>query len=103
MRSLSQYMLDPELKWIGAIDGHYHDQAQFVRDFRRFMGMTPRAYVAHPRPVLSAVMRARFEAAGAACRRCTCRRGPGTDATGRCVSPFDSAPFGASGTGDGTA
>jgi AraC-like DNA-binding protein len=37
-------MLDPSLKWIGALDGHYHDQAQFVREFREFMGMTPRQY-----------------------------------------------------------
>lgn len=66
MRSLSQFMLDPSLNWIGAIDGHYHDQSQFVRDFRRFMGTTPRQYAATPHPVLSAVMRARQEAAGAA-------------------------------------
>jgi len=65
MRSLSQYMLDPTLTWIGAIDSHYHDQAQFVRDFHRFMGMSPRAYAALPHPVLAGVMRARMEAAGA--------------------------------------
>jgi AraC-like DNA-binding protein len=65
MRSLSQYMLDPALTWIGAIDSHYHDQAQFVRDFHRFMGMSPRAYAALPHPVLAGVMRARMEAAGA--------------------------------------
>jgi AraC-like DNA-binding protein len=65
MRSLSQYMLDPALTWTGAIDSHYHDQAQFVRDFHRFMGMSPRAYAALPHPVLAGVMRARMEAAGA--------------------------------------
>jgi len=65
MRSLSQYMLDPALTWIGAIDSHYHDQAQFVRDFHRFMGMGPRTYAAMPHPVLASVMRARMEAAGA--------------------------------------
>jgi AraC-like DNA-binding protein len=65
MRSLSQYMLDPTLTWIGAIDSHYHDQAQFVREFHRFMGMSPRAYAALPHPVLSGVMRARMAAAGA--------------------------------------
>lgn len=65
MRSLSQYMLDPSLTWIGAIDAHYHDQAQFVREFHRFMGMSPRAYAAMPHPVLAGVMRARMEAAGA--------------------------------------
>ena len=30
MRSLAQFMLDPSLKWIGALDSHYHDQAQFA-------------------------------------------------------------------------
>lgn len=66
MRTLAQYMLDPSLHWIGAIDGHYHDQAQFVRDFHAFMGMSPSEYAAQPHPVLSAVMKARQQAAGAA-------------------------------------
>ncbi|HEY6868463.1 MAG TPA: helix-turn-helix domain-containing protein, partial [Novosphingobium sp.] len=59
MRSLAQYMLDPSLKWIGALDGHYHDQAHFIRDFHRFMGMSPREYALLDKPILSAVMRAR--------------------------------------------
>lgn len=66
MRSLVQYMLDPSLHWIGAMDGHYHDQAQFVRDFHRFMGTSPTEYAASPKPVLEAVMRARQEFMGSA-------------------------------------
>ena len=66
MRSIAQFMLDPSLKWIGALDDHYHDQAQFVRDFHRFMGMSPREYSSLPHPILAAVMRARFAEAGAA-------------------------------------
>lgn len=66
MRSLVQYMMDPSLKWIGAIDGHYHDQAQFVRDFHRFMGMSPSAYAHCPKPVLQEVMRARQDFIGSA-------------------------------------
>lgn len=66
MRSLVQYMMDPSLHWIGAIDSHYHDQAQFVRDFHRFMGMSPSEYAASPKPVLEAVMRARHEFMGSA-------------------------------------
>ncbi|HVR90255.1 MAG TPA: helix-turn-helix domain-containing protein [Novosphingobium sp.] len=66
MRSLTQFMLDPSLKWIGAIDGSYHDQAQFVRDFREFMGMTPREYAATPHPILGAFMRERARVSGAA-------------------------------------
>ena len=64
MRSLSQFMLDPSLKWIGAIDSHYHDQAQFVRDFHEFMGMTPREYAARPHPVLDKFMHERARIAG---------------------------------------
>lgn len=56
LRSLSHYVLDPSLKWIGALDSQYHDQAQFVRDFRQFMGMTPRQYAALPKPILGAFM-----------------------------------------------
>jgi methylphosphotriester-DNA--protein-cysteine methyltransferase len=66
MRSLAQYMLDPSLRWIGAIDGHYHDQAQFVRDFKQFMGMTPREYAALDKPIITAIMHERARYAGAA-------------------------------------
>jgi len=64
MRSLAHFMLDPSLKWIGAMDSHYHDQAQFVRDFREFMGVSPREYAATPHPILGPVMRERFRAFG---------------------------------------
>ena len=66
MRSLSQYMLDPSLKWIGAMDGHYHDQAQFVREFRQFMGTSPSAYARQPHPVLVPVMHERQRYVGSA-------------------------------------
>jgi AraC-like DNA-binding protein len=65
MRSLSQFMLDPAQTWSAAIDAKYYDQAQFVRDFHRFMGMCPREYAALPHPVLSGVMKARLVAIGA--------------------------------------
>ena len=66
MRSLTQFMLDPSLKWIGALDGSYHDQAQFVRDFHEFMGMTPRDYAARPHPILETFMHERDRVRGAA-------------------------------------
>jgi AraC-like DNA-binding protein len=64
MRSLAQFMVDPSLKWIGAMDGHYHDQAQFVRDFHEFMGMTPREYSSQPHPVLERFVQERTKAHG---------------------------------------
>jgi len=64
MRSLAHYMIDPSLKWIGAMDGHYHDQAQFVHDFHRFMGMSPSQYAATPHPILEAFVNARMQMTG---------------------------------------
>ena len=64
MRSLSNFMLDPTLKWVGALDSHYHDQAQFVRDFHEFMGMTPSEYAALDKPLLGAIMKERARIAG---------------------------------------
>ena len=66
MRSLAQFMLDPSLKWIGAMDSQYHDQAQFVRDFREFMGMTPSDYASRPHPVLEQFIHARARNHGVA-------------------------------------
>lgn len=59
MRSLAHFTVDPSLKWIGAIDVAYHDQAQFVRDFHEFMGMTPSEYGQQAKLVVEPVMRER--------------------------------------------
>lgn len=66
LRSLAQFMLDPSLKWLSTLDWQYHDQAHFVRDFKRFMGMSPTAYAKLDKPLLIAAARARMEIAGAA-------------------------------------
>ena len=66
MRSLAQFMLDPSMKWIGAIDALYFDQSHFVRDCKEFLGMSPSEYAALDHPILSAVMRQRMAARGAA-------------------------------------
>ncbi|MCJ2181471.1 helix-turn-helix domain-containing protein [Novosphingobium sp. 1949] len=59
LRSLSQFTADPSLKWVGALDAGYYDQAQFVRDFREFMGMTPSEYGQRCKPVVEPVLRER--------------------------------------------
>lgn len=66
LRSLAQFMLDPSLSWIRTLDWHYVDQAHFVRDFKRFMTMSPSAYAALDHPVLRAAAQARAAAAGEA-------------------------------------
>lgn len=66
LRSLAQFMLDPSLKWLSTLDYHYHDQAHFVRDFKRFMGMSPSAYAKLDKPLLVAAARARMAIAGEA-------------------------------------
>lgn len=66
LRSLAQFMLDPSLKWLSTMDYQYHDQAHFVRDFKRFMGMTPGAYAKLEKPMLVAAAQARMAIAGEA-------------------------------------
>ena len=66
LRSLARFMLDPSMSWIETLDYQYYDQAQFTRDFQRFMGMSPRAYAARPKPILGAAAFARAAAAGEA-------------------------------------
>lgn len=66
VRSLAQFMLDPSLKWIAALDGQYHDQAQFVREFREFMGLSPSEYAKMPHPIVQPIMRQRMADQGAA-------------------------------------
>ncbi|MGO4169170.1 AraC family transcriptional regulator [Novosphingobium sp. PhB57] len=68
LRSIEQFTLEPKRKWIGAIDSAYHDQAQFVRDFRAFMGMTPRQYAKLDKPVTGPLMRERARHARLALR-----------------------------------
>lgn len=66
MRSLADFMLTPQANWTSAIDGLYHDQAHFVRDFRSFMGMSPSEYAALDHPILGAFMQERARIWGSA-------------------------------------
>lgn len=66
LRSLAQFMLQPVDSWSEALDGQYYDQAQFVRDFRSFMGVTPSEYADSPHPILEKIMAQRMADQGAA-------------------------------------
>jgi AraC-like DNA-binding protein len=56
MRSVTQHMLGGERPWIEAIDDIYHDQPQFVREFREFTGLSPREFARLERPMLKPVL-----------------------------------------------
>ncbi len=64
MRSLTRYMLEPSLRWIGAIDSHYVDQSHFVRDCHDFLGMAPSEYAGLDHPILAAFMQERKRVLG---------------------------------------
>lgn len=64
LRSLARFMADPSMKWIQSLDTHYHDQAHFLRDFRRFMLMRPREFAALPHPIAMTAVKARRAALG---------------------------------------
>ncbi|MFB0612997.1 helix-turn-helix domain-containing protein [Aurantiacibacter poecillastricola] len=53
LRSLGKFTINPDRGWSASLDGHYVDQAHFVRDFRSFMDMTPSEYAQMPHPILS--------------------------------------------------
>jgi AraC-like DNA-binding protein len=56
MRTLAAFMTDPGASWSKVIDGRYHDQAHFVREFQQFMLMSPTEYAALPHPLLAGFM-----------------------------------------------
>lgn len=58
-RSLATYMLHQGSRWTEAMDGDYHDQAQFTREFREFMTMNPSEYAALDHPILASFIEAR--------------------------------------------
>ena len=66
LRSLASFMLDGDRVWSNALDRQYYDQAQFVKDFRSFMGMTPSDYAAMPHPIIDRIMAQRIADQGAA-------------------------------------
>ncbi|MGB3797058.1 MAG: helix-turn-helix domain-containing protein [Alteraurantiacibacter sp.] len=65
LRSLGKFTLEPGRSWSASLDGHYVDQAHFVREFRAFMGMTPSEYAQMPHPILETIFTKRLGEQGA--------------------------------------
>lgn len=66
MRSLAQFILDPSMGWIGAMDSLYFDQSHFVRDCKDFLGVAPSEYAAADHPVMTTFVRERMRVLGSA-------------------------------------
>ncbi len=64
LRMLGTLHARPYGEWRDFIDPQYVDQSHMVRDFQHFLGMSPRAYFAQPRPILAAAAKARAEMFG---------------------------------------
>jgi hypothetical protein len=59
LRMLGTLHARPYDEWPEFIDPQYVDQSHMIRDFQYFLGMSPSAYFALPRPVLAAATQAR--------------------------------------------
>ncbi|MEM6909674.1 MAG: helix-turn-helix domain-containing protein [Pseudomonadota bacterium] len=66
MRSLTSFMLHQGSHWTEAMDEHYHDQAQFTREFQEFMTMLPSEYASLEHPILASFVEARARVWGSA-------------------------------------
>ncbi|MEH6756922.1 MAG: helix-turn-helix domain-containing protein [Parasphingorhabdus sp.] len=64
VRTLGQAMMNPNQSWSECVDLNYYDQAHFNRDFKRFMGLTPRQYMAQPHPIFGIGATERTKALG---------------------------------------
>lgn len=59
LRTLAVLRTNLDKPWMTLIDHAYYDHSQFVRDFQRFMGMSPTQYFALPRLLLDPAARLR--------------------------------------------
>lgn len=64
LRMLAILNFQPYETWRDFLDPHYVDQSHFIRDFKYFLTMSPRAYLALPRPIQQPAIRQRAEVIG---------------------------------------
>ncbi len=64
VRTLGEALFNPSQSWSECVDLNYYDQAHFNRDFKRFMGLTPRQYMAQPHPIFGIGASERTKALG---------------------------------------
>ena len=66
LRALTAMLVDHGETDFRIVPAGYHDQSHFIRDANRFLGMTPRRFLALDLPYTRAVLRARVMVMGAA-------------------------------------
>jgi AraC-like DNA-binding protein len=64
MRTMMIIRANRDRPWAELIDGDYYDHSHFLRDFRRFMDMTPTQYHARPTALIDPVLSERLEQLG---------------------------------------
>lgn len=65
LRTLAAMSEAPEESWSHSLDDQFTDQAHFIREFKHYMGQSPRAYLARERPFMAEAWRRRKAVLGA--------------------------------------
>lgn len=65
LRTLATMREAPEGGWSKSLDDQFTDQAHFIREFKYYMGQSPRAYLAQERPFMSEAWKRRKALLGA--------------------------------------
>ncbi len=59
LRSAVRFSIDPETSWMDAAGNDYYDQSHFIREFKSFIGMTPRQFALQGAAVMNHSIRLR--------------------------------------------